>query len=109
MKKLCVRWRLRTTSIIFTKHESERSHPRLERDPDSDCCAMPRAALGETAGALEFGPTARPKGHDLRPPRVPKSLLGCVPEAPMASQSPDFIGAPGRIRTADPQIRSLVL
>jgi len=63
MKKLCVRWRLRTTSIILTKPQT----------PDRVPCAVavgttvavPRRAIGEGTGAILWHsgdlPTACPK------------------------------------------------
>ena len=45
----------------------------------------------------------------MRPPRVPKPVFRRVPDASELQQVPVDIGAPERIRTSDPQIRSLVL
>jgi hypothetical protein len=56
MKKLCARWRLRTTSIIFTKPQTLTAClAPWAATVRHLATAMPRAALGEAAGAFEIG------------------------------------------------------
>src|SRR5262245_11332846 len=84
----------RKTRFVGTKHGACKNWSRRQA-----CCGRRLAALGREVRLI-----AR-----LRHARVPLAFRTPIKRNSRFSQVLDFVGAPGRIRTHDPQIRSLVL